>query len=293
MSGPISHFECGTCEKAFPAGWRARDNHCNATGHHRPNYECDTCPRWFHCQSACDQHMRAKNHFVHSDNYSDNNNDSVSDDCYTYNPYECRRCYDRFPSDQDRIDHEAEDHRFCNDCDRFFCSGSAAKNHRQSRVHQGQSMKCPFCLNGFVTATGLAHHLESGGCPNGPYLDRAKVWAIVRAKDPNGIISKNLLEYPTTNKYEASGRTWNGYGYECYFCSREFKQLHGLNQHLNSPVHQQALYHCPNRGCGTDFRALASVINHLESETCGFMRFRAVQNKFGQIISSNRRLTFN
>jgi len=55
---------------------------------------------------------------------------------------------------------------------------------------------------------------------------------------------------------------------------------------------QQNLYHCPNRGCGLDFKTLASTINHLESESCGFMRFEAVQRNMGDLISSNRRLTF-
>jgi len=56
---------------------------------------------------------------------------------------------------------------------------------------------------------------------------------------------------------------------------------------------RQALYHCPNRQCGKEFKALAAVINHLESETCGAMRFGTVQRRIGDFVSGDRLLKFN
>lgn len=41
-----------------------------------------------------------------------------------------------------------------------------------------------------------------------------------------------------------------------------------------------------------DFKTLAGVVNHLESESCGFMRFATVQNKMGNMLGSNRLSTF-
>jgi hypothetical protein len=41
-----------------------------------------------------------------------------------------------------------------------------------------------------------------------------------------------------------------------------------------------------------DFKTLAGVINHLESESCGFMRFEAVQGKMGNVLRGDRLLTF-
>lgn len=41
-----------------------------------------------------------------------------------------------------------------------------------------------------------------------------------------------------------------------------------------------------------DFKTLAGVVNHLESESCGFARFAAVQRKMDDILSSDRMLTF-
>jgi hypothetical protein len=55
---------------------------------------------------------------------------------------------------------------------------------------------------------------------------------------------------------------------------------------------QQKLYHCPSPSCPREFTSLASIINHLESESCGFMRFEKVQKSFGDIIAPGRRLQF-
>jgi hypothetical protein len=66
-------------------------------------------------------------------------------------------------------------------------------------------------------------------------MGREEIFRLVRSRDPNGIISKHNIE-PTTTTYFATKRSWNGYGYECYLCHREFSRLSGLNQHLSSPV---------------------------------------------------------
>jgi len=60
------YYECGTCEKEFPAGRHARDEHCRAKRHSPPKFECDTCCRWFGDEKARHQHMSDKNHFYQS-----------------------------------------------------------------------------------------------------------------------------------------------------------------------------------------------------------------------------------
>jgi hypothetical protein len=97
-------------------------------------------------------------------------------------------------------------------------------------------MACPFCTQGFTTATGVAHHIEAGSCPKVPHVNRDVVYELIRSKDPSGLISKKLIGWKGSATYEASTRTWNGNGYECYFCPRELTTLHGLNQHSNSPT---------------------------------------------------------
>ncbi len=53
----------------------------------------------------------------------------------------------------------------------------------------------------------------------------------------------------------------------------------------------QELYHCPNKvRCGLQFKTLAGMFNHLESESCGFIKFNGVQSKVGNILAGNHRL---
>lgn len=177
--------------------------------------------------------------------------------------------------------------------------------HLQSRTHMGTQMACPFCKRCFATATGVAHHLESASCPIARYIDRDAVYRLIRLKDPDGTISKELFTWHESDQYAATGLSWNGHAYECYFCHRDFRKLASLNQHLKSPARkelgsfasvfstnesstdQQDLYHCPNGSCKVNFKTLASVINHLESESCGYMRFRAVQYTIGDVLGND------
>ena len=57
-----------------------------------------------------------------------------------------------------------------------------------------------------------------------------------------------------------------------------------------SGTDQQELYHCPN--CSISFKALGSLINHLESESCGAMRFDTVQRRVRGLVAGNRLLGY-
>ena len=58
----------------------------------------------------------------------------------------------------------------------------------------------------------------------------------------------------------------------------------GLDQHLKSPTHQQEIYHCPNKACKKQFKNLAGMFNHLESESCGFIKFSSVNKSAGDFF---------
>ena len=90
----------------------------------------------------------------------------------------------------------------------------------------------------------------------------------------------------------ATERAWNGLHYECYLCHRTFASLPALNQHLNSPRHEDDLYHCPTglRGCGSEFRTLSGFCQHLESEQCGVHRFKDALNSYIDAIPKGKRL---
>lgn len=64
--------------------------------------------------------------------------------------------------------------------------------------------------------------------------------------------------------------------------------LNALKKHLESPRHQQSLYHCMKRSCGKEFKTLAELINHLESEICKIMRFQQVQKSIATIVDPHK-----
>ncbi|KAH8736377.1 hypothetical protein BGZ61DRAFT_94103 [Ilyonectria robusta] len=267
-------FTCGTCWRVFHAGWQARDQHCDATGHRRPKFECDTCDNYFDDEEDRRNHMDYRNHWF--------------DDAP-----ECRLCNSRFPTAGERNSHEVADHHYCAECQREFQSRNNLQQHMNSARHRSTNIKCPFCSRECGTATGLTHHLERGACPNAP-LDRDKLYRVIRERDPSGVISNRALEWHGVKTFEASEKAWNRgcQAYECYLCHRLFDALPSLNAHLSSPRHQQNLYHCPGRSCSKEFTTLAALVNHLESESCGFMRFQAVQTGINNLVSSNRLIGF-
>ncbi|KAI1654374.1 hypothetical protein F4813DRAFT_392880 [Daldinia decipiens] len=296
-------WTCGTCWQEF-ATWRSRELHMDALDHSTPEHECDRCSRFFNSRSAVVNHMSAKNHWF----------------------YECGICDKTWPTEELVKEHEVKQHFYCNDCNREFNTYNNIKmvswtihypvpnfdlgyaripfeieeltkntcQHLNSRVHRGININCPFCQNAYTSATGLAHHLEGGACPKAPFLNRDEVYKLVRTKDPGSLISKKLLGWNGSPKYEATYESWNGYAFECYLCHRKFSSLNSLNQHLSSPTHQQNLYHCPSRlFCGREFVSLAALMNHLESESCGYTRFENVQRASQNIMNPSRLISFN
>ncbi|KAK7413868.1 hypothetical protein QQX98_007285 [Neonectria punicea] len=209
------------------------------------------------------------------------------------NAPECELCDSRYSTEKALKAHMIEDHLYCSECERSFQNRHNLQQHMNSARHRSTRVKCPFCRESRETASGLVHHLERGGCPNAP-LDRDKLYRAIRQRDPDGVISKKMIEWHGSDTYEATARAWNSdcEAYECYLCHRLFNSLVALNQHLASPRHQQNLYHCPGRSCRKEFSTLAGLINHFESESCGFIRFQAVQSRIGDVVSSDRRIGF-
>lgn len=114
-------------------------------------------------------------------------------------------------------------------------------------------------------------------------MNRQTMLQMVRMRDPNGLITNKQLGWYDERHigFEASNQAFNGYLWECCLCHRKFETRHGLNMHLNSPRHQQRSYHCPNFRCGREFVSLAGLFNHLESESCAFMRSKRYRHMLG------------
>ncbi|KAL5936775.1 hypothetical protein ACKVV1_011469, partial [Pyricularia oryzae] len=223
---------------------------------------------------AVNQHMDALGHWAESE-------------------YECDDCSDAFSEEENLRDHEISEHFYCDLHDRYFQDENSIRNHLNGSSHRKADLTCPFCKTMRTNATGLIHHLERGACPSAP-IDRSKLYDEIRRRDPNNILTNKLLMWQDTDTYEATEKAWNANanGFECYFCHRSFKKLESLNQHLKSPKHREDIYHCPNRDCSKESPTLAAIINHLESESCRFLGFEAVQQTAQRIVTPGRMIAF-
>ncbi|KAH0039566.1 hypothetical protein KCU78_g1296, partial [Aureobasidium melanogenum] len=270
----MGSYECDSCTRCFNS-WHACTQHMTALDHWQWPYDCETCNAHFSTERSAEQHMEAKDHWSY--------------------PYDCETCNGSFRFEDDRDDHQEEEghykHLHCSDCDRYFQSPNNLAQHMRSRVHQGTSIKCPFCQASFVTASGVSHHLETSSCPKAKNLSSSAIHRAIRQRDPKGVITERLLEWHDGNTINSTwnpSSAYNGSGYECYICHREFSTPRGLEQHIRSPVHQAPLYHCPNKTgkCGGKrFPTLAALFNHFESESCGFVKFGAVQKNVSGFLS--------
>lgn len=269
-------YECATCTDTFYYGEDC-DEHMDDYDHWA---ECDTCNNLFRSQRSCDQHMNALGHRAPQ--------------------FECETCPDQFfcenavDNHMDSMDHWAT---YCAPCGRKFNNSNNLRMHRNSSIHRGTGLNCPFCQTAFVTASGASHHVETGSCPNAPNLNRESLLKIVQASDRQGLITNKQIGWQDEEhlEYMVTDRAHNGYNWECYICHREFNTSKALNQHVNSPVHKQKAYHCPNGNCPKEFISLAGLFSHLESESCAFMRFERVQQvqvSFSDAIRNRRQIAF-
>ncbi|EFE44949.1 hypothetical protein TRV_00323 [Trichophyton verrucosum HKI 0517] len=127
-------------------------------------------------------------------------------------------------------------------------------------------------------------------------MNRETILRKVRECDPYGRVTLKQLEWhPEDNSnYYATDQAFNGSSWQCYLCPSCFKTRHGLNQHLNSPVHKQKVYRCPNdrSQCGKEFVTLAALFHHLESESCSVVRFETAQKGVNDMFLKGKMITF-
>ncbi|WDK14846.1 hypothetical protein CGRA01v4_06127 [Colletotrichum graminicola] len=273
-------FACGTCWRTWSTR-TARDQHVAAKSHQVPNYECESCDRYFNSQRSVEQHMDALGHWA----------DSASDEPQHYCDFDA--CSEVFDNEEDLRQHEVEEHFYCDPCDRGFQDLNSINMHRNGKQHRGKNASCRFCNASCVTAAGVFQRLEQGAYPKAP-LDRMKVYEAVQRSDPNSVLTKRLLEWSTSTSFEATSESWNAdtETFDCFLCGSGFARLDSLNQHLQSPKHQQKLYHCPKQSCRKEFGTLAAVCNHLESGSCNLMSFEAVQETAKRIFDPGRMIAF-
>ncbi|SCV56417.1 uncharacterized protein FFB14_14616 [Fusarium fujikuroi] len=246
-------YYCTECDKLFYAGRKARDQHCQVTEHASSAFECDSCSDCLEDEYDRHQHINLEQHWHR-------------------NAPECQLCGDRAATQAEIREHEIEQHFHCADCNRQFMNANCLRMHLNSKLHRVSAVKCPFCGATCNTATGLSHHLERGSCPRVP-MDRNKLYRYIKNRDHRSLTTNKELAWYGEKTYTINpAAAWNPWSkaFECYLCHKLHMTLTGLKKHLESPRHQQSLYHCMKRSCGKEFKTLAALINHLERFSCSY-----------------------
>jgi hypothetical protein len=310
---------CDRCDRYFPHE-QALEQHLAASPAH---WLCEECDIDFTSAKGREQHyIQSKRHYYcracsrHAPNAQ-----KLLDHCRSYHYY-CTSC-DKFFNNQSDLDahyressaHQVTKRFYCDSCNIPFASESNLRNvslsfplpnsslvftacpspqHMKSSIHRGKNVICPWCHQAYVSQSALVLHFESGTCTSG--IDRAAVNQRVREVDRNNIITdpSRLLTNgggPQTVKHFATAASWNGRAYECYLCPKECRTLFDLNQHLASPRHESKIYICFMGNCRERFLTLSGLCQHIESEKCGALRSRVVQNALENIASGMKRLT--
>ncbi|KAK0200704.1 hypothetical protein DFS33DRAFT_1265898 [Desarmillaria ectypa] len=207
---------------------------------------------------------------------------------------QCSQCYKTLSTRNGWIMHcqAKKDHKFCTECNILFSDRKSLHSHKTSRAHKIPDIPCTMCSKKFKAPSEIAAHIESGGC--NPNINRHHVSAAIHAMNISPPITiARRIEGPANPvvHFSATNMAFNGKAYECYICHDMFATLRSLNLHLNSPVHDAEEFKCPKRRCGKKFKVISSLIQHIESESCGIARFTAVRmeamlltGRFAQLI---------
>ncbi|KAF8487834.1 hypothetical protein JB92DRAFT_1478803 [Gautieria morchelliformis] len=260
------HHVCRSCYEDFTTWADLKEHYVQS------HYYCQFCNKLFDSEEILEEH---------------------DDDVH----YPCSFCGTTFNSERGLHNHNRHRHWYCIDCRRVFQSENNLDAHRNSSLHKSKDVHCPGanCGRAFVSSSALVLHFEAGTCPSG--LTRDQLNRMVTRMDRNHVITNpaRLITgpdgyTPPTVTNWATNRSWNGDAYECFLCHKTFNTLQALNAHLQSPRHQAKIYRCPNPSCGTEFRVLSALTQHVESGRCGVNRFREVQNALDSLTSGIRRL---
>lgn len=104
----------------------------------------------------------------------------------------------------------------------------------------------------------MLHHLETGSCPSAPVVDRNTIHQDIQAEDPNGVITIKQLGW------------------------------YSKVEHIKLGPHGDKIYHCPDYDCAAEFASLGGLLNHLESETCGYTEWKKVWRSVRAVLYGSR-----
>jgi hypothetical protein len=196
------------------------------------------------------------------------------------------------------IAHLLECHAYCATCKIHFLNTAHLKSHILGK-HTDRSFICvgDRCYKKFKLISGLTSHLESGACKSG--ATRIVVNRVVVRLDAHNVITNpNRLitgpdgyEPPESTRLLATEISWNGSSYGCFLCPSTFTSLKGLNMHLESQKHDEAIYRCPNKEhCRKEFKALSILCSHIQNNKCGVMQLQYATEAMESLVAGLKEL---
>ncbi|OJD18320.1 hypothetical protein AJ78_01633 [Emergomyces pasteurianus Ep9510] len=254
-------FACESCTREFSSQHSA-DQRMNALGHWKPKFPCETCTQMFRTQNAADRHMRELGHYR---NY-------------------CEDCGIRFQN-QNNLE-------MCIMIDKPACSISTQRS-TAALVPSAHSVKPdtpPPAASPTASPTilrevpALALQILTVNPSSVQFASVTRTESSQTSSLPGTMNRMSITLLPTAHTTASPGSA---------ICHRKFDSKSALNMHVNSPVHKQRVYHCPNskRKCSKQFSTVAALFNHLESGSCAFMRFENVQQHMRSVLQGQKVIT--
>ncbi|KAF8545049.1 hypothetical protein BDD12DRAFT_771577 [Trichophaea hybrida] len=294
-------LQCDQCDRYF-VNDHALSQHLKAMH----LCHCSPCGRTFSSEQAYEQHMASPQHskscnfcttkFRIEDTHALNHHLKTSHS-------HCEPCNRTFVSDTALQAHleNSPRHDYCESCERQFRSETAYEMHMASVVHKPvcEALDCRFCGKSFAAVSALAHHLESGGCGGG--ATREMVDMTVMAADTQGVVVARSRFLTSPTPHSLSTALIPAHPLACPLCPPDrgpFVDSRALQQHLESPVHDSKIYHCPTLLGGEqpkkEFSTISALLQHLEAGACkggiktfesavGFMTIKLREIGFGGV----------
>ena len=133
--------------------------------------------------------------------------------------------------------------------------------------------ECGVCGRAFGSDHALIMHTEASHGGRNAVHKGVRMWEDSRSQKGELTTGNSAGAYT----YEVDSDDYD-YDYEewtCALCQRGFTTRRGLEQHLNSGVHEQSLYRC--QGCPKTFKSLAALNQHVGMTECSMRSARQVR----------------
>ncbi|KAF4616397.1 hypothetical protein D9613_008866 [Agrocybe pediades] len=305
LQPPLPRFKCKICGKIMPNAAALQSHEASGAKAHR-TFQCSSCSKAFLNEKGLEKHRLSK----HSGPVE------VVQRKPSFKCTVCGKEFDKLKKLKAHVLSEANSHSTwkCSICDRVFITRellkkvpSTQKNIKTApapsqgiaalgTIEQGntgeRTFTCLLCPSSFHSPSAVAQHLESGCHAK---FTRHHITAAVKSMSIVPQITVHQITGPVPPPKQvvvpkATTSSWNGTQFQCFMCSRGFKSLVQLNNHLRSPVHDQKEFKCPK--CKTKFALISGLVQHLESHTCGLSDADEIINFYDRLSTgfSNRLL---